>query len=616
MSVISSGNLTSAIYSALSGVNAAQQEMSVKSDNISNTKTVGYTKKTAERTNNIFGGVSISKISRSIDNFMLKDMRNQTSDLGAVDALKDVYQRLQNNLGKPGGSSDLSTQVNNLAASLERFAATPENDVLKNQVINDAVNMTKRVNDLAGTIQNLRAYADSKIDETVKSINTLTTQIDSLNNKIVVAQANGQDITRLEDQRDQAVTDLSKKIGINVHLRANNTLLVQTKTSQTLVDSGANLITYTPQNVVGASTVYPAGFNSILLGGLSDLTTSVQGGELKGWIDARDNDLPDVATEVENFATTLRDSVNQIHNQGTSFPPQNTLTGTSLLAAGAATTLSMTGSVRIATVDATGKFVTSADINLAGVAPATVGGLITAINTNPALAGSVTASLVGTAPNQTLQLVSTVPANGVAVNSYDSVPASTSQVQIGGAGPTRSFSFAFGLNDFFTGTDTAAVAGDFSASMQVRSDLATNPNRLAHGSLSLNTAFGSLPLPTTPNTAVTSGDRAVAQSLANVFGQPISFSSAGNLPTVNQTFGGYAGTIFANQGYRTNLLNDQSEQKSDVLTNLNAQIGGVSGVNLDEEMAQLTIVQNAYNAAAQALKTSDQMFDQLLSIMG
>jgi flagellar hook-associated protein 1 FlgK len=616
MSVISSGNLTSAIYSALSGVNASQQEMSVKSDNISNTKTVGYTKKTAERTNNIFGGVSISKISRSIDNFMLKDMRNQTSDLGAVDALKDVYQRLQNNLGKPGGSSDLSTQVNNLAASLESFAATPENDVLKNQVINDAVNMTKRVNDLAGTIQNLRAYADSKIDETVKSINTLTTQIDSLNNKIVVAQANGQDITRLEDQRDQAVTDLSKKIGINVHLRANNTLLVQTKTSQTLVDSGANLITYTPQNVVGASTVYPAGFNSILLGGLSDLTTSVQGGELKGWIDARDNDLPDVATEVENFATTLRDSVNKIHNQGTAFPPQNTLTGTSLLAAGAATTLTMTGSVRIATVDATGKFVASADINLAGVAPATVGGLITAINTNPALAGSVTASLVGTAPNQTLQLVSTVPANGVALNSYDSVPASTSQVQIGGAGPTRSFSFAFGLNDFFTGTDTAAVVGDFSANMQVRSDLATNPNRLAHGSLSLNTAFGPLPLPTTPNTAVTSGDRAVAQSLANVFGQPISFSSAGTLPTVNQTFGGYAGTIFANQGYRANLLNDQSEQKSDVLTNLNAQIGGVSGVNLDEEMAQLTIVQNAYNAAAQALKTSDQMFDQLLSIMG
>jgi flagellar hook-associated protein 1 FlgK len=616
MSVISSGNLTSAIYSALSGVNASQQEMSVKSDNISNTKTVGYTKKTAERTNNIFGGVSISKISRSIDNFMLKDMRNQTSDLGAVDALKDVYQRLQNNLGKPGGSSDLSTQVNNLAASLESFAATPENDVLKNQVINDAVNMTKRVNDLAGTIQNLRAYADSKIDETVKSINTLTTQIDSLNNKIVVAQANGQDITRLEDQRDQAVTDLSKKIGINVHLRANNTLLVQTKTSQTLVDSGANLITYTPQNVVGASTVYPAGFNSILLGGLSDLTTSVQGGELKGWIDARDNDLPDVATEVENFATTLRDSVNKIHNQGTAFPPQNTLTGTSLLAAGAATTLTMTGSVRIATVDATGKFVASADINLAGVAPATVGGLITAINTNPALAGSVTASLVGTAPNQTLQLVSTVPANGVALNSYDSVPASTSQVQIGGAGPTRSFSFAFGLNDFFTGTDTAAVVGDFSANMQVRSDLATNPNRLAHGSLSLNTAFGPLPLPTTPNTAVTSGDRAVAQSLANVFGQPISFSSAGTLPTVNQTFGGYAGTIFANQGYRANLLNDQSEQKSDVLTNLNTQIGGVSGVNLDEEMAQLTIVQNAYNAAAQALKTSDQMFDQLLSIMG
>lgn len=616
MSVISSGNLTSAIYSALSGVNAAQQEMSVKSDNISNTKTVGYTKKTAERTNNIFGGVSISKISRSVDNFLIKDMRNQTADLGMVNALKDVYQRLQNNLGKPGGSGDLSVQVNNLAASIESFAASPENGVLKNQVINDAVNLTKRVNDLASSIQNLRAYADSKIDETVKSINTLTTQIDSLNNKIVVAEANGQDITKLEDQRDQAVTELSTKIGINVHLRANNTLLVQTKASQTLVDGGANLITYTPQSVVGAATVYPAGFNPILLNGLSDLTTTVQDGALKGWIDARDNDMPAVAAEIENFATSLRDAVNKIHNQGTAFPPQNTLTGTTLLPSGGATTLSMTGSVRIATVDAAGKFVTSTDINLAGVAPATVAGLITAINTNPALAGSVTASLVGTGPDQTLQLVSNTAGNGIAVNSYDSVPASTSQVQIGGAGPTRSFSFAFGLNDFFTGTDSSAVVGDFSASMQVRSDLAANPNRLSHGSLSLNTPFGPLPLPTTPNTAVASGDRAVAQSLANVFGQPTSFGGAGNLPNVIQSFSGYAGTIFANQGYRANLLNDQSEQKSDVLTNLNTQIGGVSGVNLDEEMAQLTIVQNAYNAAAQALKTSDQMFDQLLSIMG
>jgi hypothetical protein len=40
---------------------------------------------------------------------------------------------------KPGGSGELSVQVNNLAASMESFAASPENGMLKNQVINDAV---------------------------------------------------------------------------------------------------------------------------------------------------------------------------------------------------------------------------------------------------------------------------------------------------------------------------------------------------------------------------------------------------------------------------------------------------------------------------------------------
>ena len=75
----------------------------------------------------------------------------------------------------------------------------------------------------------------------------------------------------------------------------------------------------------------------------------------------------------------------------------------------------------------------------------------------------------------------------------------------------------------------------------------------------------------------------------------------------------------------SNLVNDvgvkvatwRSNQKADdvVLSNLKAQRDSVSGVNLDEEAANLLKYQQLYTASTKVLQAGNQMFNTLLSIM-
>jgi flagellar hook-associated protein 1 FlgK len=547
-----------------------------------------------------------------------KDFRNKSADLGANTSLKDIYDRMQNYLGAPGGSDDLSVRVNNLSKAIENLAANPENSLLQSLVVNAGNLLAGRVNTLSSQVQSLRSYADNKIATTVNDINQLTQQIKSLNDQIISTQSVGGDITTLEDQRDLAVNKLSQKMDITTYIRPNNEMVVLTQTGQALVDVNVTPLAYTPQSSIGVATTYPTGFNAITLGGPVasggiDITTTVLGGELKGLIQARDSDLPNLAGEIENFATTLRDQINQVHNQGTAFPPQNSLTGTSVVTGATSLGAPPAGIVRIASVDGTGKFVANVDLNLATVIPATVAGLMAAINAALPGPSGVTASLAGTAPNQTLQLTANTAANGVAIGTP--VAGSPSQVQLGGAGAVKGFSHAFGLNDFFVDKAVPAVAGNFAASMGVRSDLISNPGRLARGQLSTGTPFGPTPLPATPNTAVTSGDKVIVQAMAASFSQQVNFAAAGNLPVTTQSLSGYAGNIFSNQGVRSKRIDDDITNQTQLISDLETQISAVGGVNLDEEMANITILQNAYNASAQVLKVSKQMFEELTNIM-
>lgn len=109
------------------------------------------------------------------------------------------------------------------------------------------------------------------------------------------------------------------------------------------------------------------------------------------------------------------------------------------------------------------------------------------------------------------------------------------------------------------------------------------------------------------------GDNKVVQRLADLSLAAIDFMSAGGLPTTKLTFNGYAGSIL---GFAASSAVDATNAQRDneiLLEGFQTRANAVSGVNLDEELANTIIYQNAYVASARVITVTDELFDALLN---
>jgi flagellar hook-associated protein 1 FlgK len=582
-------SLTVAMRNALSGLNLNQFGLAVTSNNISNVNTPGYTRKNVEQSsrvaNGIGSGVDISRISRNVNNSLVRDLRNQMSRLGLAQTQQAYLDRMQDNFGKPGTANALNANIGRLGASFEAMGTNPQNSQYQLNTVSDAQRMARQINDLANATQNQRAQADQEISSTITQINRLANQIQALNDEVVrtgSVSTGGQSATDAEDRRDQALRELSELIDVSSYQRGDGRLVVVVAGGFNLVSDSAAQLGYTPATAVSPATV----FNPITMNGSGNLTSRVASGKLRALIDLRDTTLQNQMAQLDATALALRNNLNAQHNRGTSLPAQRTLTGT-LGGLTNATALTATGITRISVVDANGGIVANADIDLATTA--TVGDLITAINT--ALGANGTASLV----NGQLRIQAANAANGIAINENTS--------NVGGLG----FSNNFGMNDFLVGGDNPAQAGDLALSLAVNPTLISNPGFVSRHQLSLTATAG--------QTGIAPGDGSIAQALAGVFTTSYAFSANGGLPGMNSTIADYVASIIGLNANLSQQARNDNEIAMASMDNLDKRMAADTGVNIDEEMSRMVVLENAYNASAKVIQIVNQMFEQLESII-
>jgi len=168
--------------------------------------------------------------------------------------------------------------------------------------------------------------------------------------------------------------------------------------------------------------------------------------------------------------------------------------------------------------------------------------------------------------------------------------------QIGTTGIT--LSGAFGLGDRFR--------VDAARNLEVVSDVASDPNRL---SLS---AFDLTALPAAGATLI-AGDQRGALAFLELERQLVGFEDAGELDAASVTLSQYTARFLANSGQIAERVSDLSEDNRALQEEVFQRQASISGVNLDEELANLVIFQNAYSAAARVLSSVQELFDDLLS---
>ncbi len=446
--------LTVGLDTALSGLLASQQALNVISDNIANVNTPGYTRKVDNLESVVLGGagagVQTASITRAVDEGLLKQIRAQTSATQALNITNTYESQVQNMFGQVGDSTSISSQISALESSFQQLSTQVDQPSQQATTVQALQTVTNQFNSMSSQLQSLRLQADSQLSQAVTQVNTDLSNINTLNQEIVKGLATNSSTSDLQDQRDSAITDLSKYIGIQYFQRNDGSTVIYTSGGTPLLDSQTNDLTHAATSVSQPWMSLSGGqFDKITTAAdpNTDISSQIQTGQMASLLALRDSTLPNMQSELDTLASQLQTSLNALNNGGTSQPNvTNSYTGTR--------TFSSQGSVTIGTDTGTDTLTYNGGANT--ISAATTGSLAfnySTTNGQATITAGTAGSLAGLAAGDTF----TVTGSGANDGTYTvlSVASGNSSMEVAKGNPISTFSLQNGADSVIALMDSS-----------------------------------------------------------------------------------------------------------------------------------------------------------------
>jgi flagellar hook-associated protein 1 FlgK len=574
--------LSSAISIAASGMRATQAAISTTSNNIANADVDGYTKKSATAqtvvVSGVGSGVSLSEIQRQVDAGLERRTNTARSQSSLSEVVADYLSQLSNAIGTTTGDDTIASALSDLTTSLQSLSVSPDSASEMQSVVTDLGDLADSANSLTDSIQGLRQDADRAIADSVDTVNAALERLDDLNAQVLRAQASGASTADLADQQMQQVAIIAQEINVTYFTDGNGAVSVYGPGGAILLNDDVHPLAYSAAaSVDSGDTLANGSLSGISVGG-KDITSFISSGTIGGLIDIRDEILPAQQASVDALTDQIMAAVNTAQNAGTSVPPPNSLTSSEAI--DGSTSLGGSGTLRVALLDADGNVQSYSDLDL--TAYATVSDLVAAIDGM----SDVTA---------------TIDADGKLTIAADDGSLGIGLAQLSGGIGGDSASSALGLNDL--------LSKDSEGHLSLRADVAADPSLLARGALSSATTL------TIGASGIDSGDNTAVASLIDAVTGTRSFAAVGDLGAIKGTLSDYAAEIIGHVATLSENATATAEIKSGALDNLSSSLANASGVNLDEEAAELEILQTNYQAAANVISVIQEMYDTLLNMI-
>ena len=231
---------------------------------------------------------------------------------------------------------------------------------------------------------------------------------------------------------------------------------------------------------------------------------------------------------------------------------------------------------------------TTTNVDLRGT---TMQSVLDELNATTAMGNYVTFSL-----NSSGALVAT-PAAGF--ETYRLVATSDTSAR---GNSNQSLSDLFGIGDQYV--------MDAARTVKVIDAIKAAPVKMALGKLDVSADAISLAVP-----AISVGDNRGAVALRQMATANVSFSAAGGLAAVTSSLFEYAGNVISDIANTGALVEQLGMDRTAYQQEIAARVSDLSGVNIDEEMANMILFQNAFSAAARIIATVQEMFDDLLRVV-
>lgn len=296
---------------ALSGLNIAQQQLSLISNNIANVNTPGYSRKILPQegrsVNGVGIGVKANPVVRNVDLNLARDFWTQVSAVNGLDVKANYLEKIQQFHGPPDSEISVAAELGQLRDAFSSLADSPEDTFLQRSTIEQATFLANKINSLEDLLTQSRNDLQDDMELSVETINDSLQQIASLNSDIRVAKAANRSSADLEDQRDQAVRTLANEMEVSFFTRGDGVMVVQTVTGYQLADERAETLTFVPDRI-DTSSYYPNNVSGVYIGepgtdvDAADITTPELGGKLGAYLELRDEIFPTQQAMLDEFA--------------------------------------------------------------------------------------------------------------------------------------------------------------------------------------------------------------------------------------------------------------------------------------------------------------------------
>jgi flagellar hook-associated protein 1 FlgK len=613
---------------SISALQAFQTALQVTSNNIANANTPGYDRESVELTSAIpqsagsapiGAGVNVVGISRAYNQLSANQLNISQSNLGQLNSLQSYTGQIDNIVGTTAGG--LSTAIQNYYSAWSTVSTDPTSTAARQALLSAAQSVSAAFSSTNGQLQALNSNINSAVVADVTQINSLSTSISALNQQIVIGTADGggQPPNDLIDQRDQLVSNLSKLVGITTTAGSNGAVNVFVGNGQPLVLG----------NVATPLTTIPNQFNasqaevSIASNGTNPISSQLTSGDLGGLLAARTQAVDPAINQLGQIATALNQTANAQQNSGLDLNGQ---LGANLFSVGGPQGFS----------SASNTDATSATVGVANVGALTTsdyvlryqGGAFSLTNAGDGSAVAFTGSGTALSPISAAGLsivLSATPASGdqflikptaQAGATFSVALTSTSQLAAAGAIQTAAANSNAGKATISSGTVLTAA-----------NPALLNPVNIQFTSATTYTINGGLSQPYTSGGNIAqngwqvqitgtpvAGDTFTVQGNASGKGDNRNALASANQQTLgvlsNGTISvnGAVGALITGIGSQAQQVNTAQTAQTAVNSQALQNVQSVSGVNLDEEAANLLQWQQAYQASAQALNIANSTF--------
>jgi len=295
---------------------ASQTALAVTSNNIANVNTPGYSKESvtlaiaspfSTSAGPVGSGVSASNITRSYDSFTEVQLLNEQQNQSKSASLDQTWGQVEQVLNESQGIG-LSSPLSDFFNAWNDVATSPDSPAARTTLLQKANTLVQTASTIQSSIVDTVNNANTTIRSDVSQINSLATDIASLNQQIVKEEAgsSGTQANDLLDQRDAKLTALAKLVDFTSYQDQNGSL--------TVVVGERNLVSGVQTNPM--STGSDTNGNTTVILDNTDITSKIQGGDIGGLIQSGNDIQTKTLAGLNLLLATVVQEVNSLHTQG------------------------------------------------------------------------------------------------------------------------------------------------------------------------------------------------------------------------------------------------------------------------------------------------------------